>query len=117
MQRPISTGFNFVRSSRERPIARGLIAAAGINLPLAGRMPALALNIRNLLHRFTLHAAIFLVRVARTIRMRALFCSIRHSVPLFPSNISHACATSAQLIQQRFWLSLALHQTAKSSRD
>src|SRR5271168_19916 len=73
------------------------IPTTRINLPLASRMPALALNIRNLLHRFALHAAVFLVRMTRTIRMRALLRSVSHSssfplavsIPLIAGSIAY----------------------------
>jgi hypothetical protein len=59
----------------------------------APRMPALASNIRSVLHRFTLHAAIFPRRHStRTNRMRALF-AISHV--LSPSR-SHEARTLLQ---------------------
>jgi len=82
------------------------IPAARINLPLARRMPALALNIRNLFHRFTLHAAIFLIRMARTIRMRALLRSVRHgssfplAVSILASHQQHSLSLRRGLLRR-----------------
>lgn len=55
-----------------------------INLPRTPRMPTLALNIRHPLHRLALHAAILLLRLTRTIRMRTLMSSHISSFPNRP---------------------------------